>query len=178
MANLEKATFGGGCFWCTEAVFQKIKGVHKIVSGYAGGKKDNPTYQEVSSGDSAHAEVIQIEFDPDEITYKQLLDVFWHVHDPTTLNRQGPDLGTQYRSIIFYHSKEQKRTTERSKEELENSGEFINPVTTEIKKFDRFYSAEEYHQKFFEKNPKHSYCMINIKPKIKKVKKKYAHLLK
>ncbi|MBI2005178.1 MAG: peptide-methionine (S)-S-oxide reductase MsrA [Candidatus Aenigmarchaeota archaeon] len=169
MERLEKATFGGGCFWCTEAVFQRIPGVKSVVSGYAGGNKSNPTYEEVCSGDTKHAEVIQITFDPAEISYEQLLDVFWQSHDPTLLNRQGPDTGTQYRSVIFYNGDKQKVIATKSKDAIARK---LSPrlVVTEIKPFTSFYKAENYHQDYYNNNKNASYCKIVILPKLKKLK--------
>ncbi|MFS1512461.1 peptide-methionine (S)-S-oxide reductase MsrA [Chengkuizengella sp. SCS-71B] len=148
---MEKATFGAGCFWGVEATFQKIKGVSKTEVGYLGGTKGNPTYQEVCTGDTGHAEVVQLEFDPNIVSYEALLEVFWENHNPTTLNRQGPDIGTQYRSAIFYHSEEQKETADQSKQEKQNSGKYKKEIVTEITPASTFYKAEEYHQKYLEK---------------------------
>lgn len=165
----QMATFGGGCFWCTEAVFERIDGVKNVVSGYEGGTKPNPSYQQVCSGDTGHAEVIRIEFDPAQVSYADLLDVFWQAHDPTTKNRQGPDEGTQYRSVIFYHDDAQKAAAEKSKKET--STQFKYPIVTEIVPHMTFYTAEEYHQDFFAKNPNNRYCQYNIPPKLLKLKK-------
>lgn len=167
--QLEKATFGGGCFWCVEAVFQRIKGVEKWTSGYTGGKTKNPTYQEITTGFTGHAEVVQIEFDPKTITYDQLLDVFWRAHDPTTLNRQGADIGTQYRSAIYYHSEEQKEKALASKKRTDASNLWADPIVTEITKIDTFYPAEKYHQNYFNLNPGQGYCQVVIWPKLKKL---------
>ncbi|TFF95494.1 peptide-methionine (S)-S-oxide reductase [Candidatus Thorarchaeota archaeon] len=166
---MQKATFGGGCFWCTEAVFERLKGVKTVTSGYAGGHTMDPTYQEVSSGSTGHAEVTQIEYDPDVISYEDLLEVFFETHDPTTLNRQGNDIGTQYRSIILYHSQEQREIAERMKEQLEQSGKYNRPIVTEIEPLDEFYEAEGYHQDFYRKNPNQQYCRFIIQPKLRKV---------
>jgi peptide-methionine (S)-S-oxide reductase len=163
------ATFGGGCFWCTEAVFNRIEGVRSVMPGYSGGSTVNPTYEEVCSGKSGHAEVVQIEYDPAKISYEQLLEVFWKAHDPTTLNRQGADVGTQYRSIILYRSKAEKEIAEKSKHKIETSGAFKDPVVTELKPFETFYSAEDYHQEYYEKNRGAYYCSIVIGPKLKKL---------
>ncbi|HRI16029.1 MAG TPA: peptide-methionine (S)-S-oxide reductase MsrA [Verrucomicrobiota bacterium] len=165
------ATVGGGCFWCTEAVFEKLPGVSKVVSGYAGGQAANPTYKEVCTGETGHAEVIQIEFDPTVITYDKLLEVFWHAHDPTTKNRQGGDAGTQYRSIILYHSPEQHAAALRSLE-LANAREFNGRITTEVVPLVKFYPAEDYHQDYFKNHPDKPYCQAVIAPKLYKLEKK------
>jgi len=165
----ELAAFGGGCFWCTEAVFKELPGVKSVTSGYAGGHMPNPTYQQVCSGDTGHAEVIQIEFGPQKISYEKLLEVFWEVHDPTTPNRQGPDTGTQYRSIILYRDEAQKQAAEKSKAEA--AKRFSKPIETQIVPFKDFYKAERYHQDYFRKNPNDVYCRINIPPKLEKLKK-------
>jgi peptide-methionine (S)-S-oxide reductase len=167
----ELATFGGGCFWCTEAVFEKLPGVVAVVSGYSGGQTPNPTYKEICTGETGHAEVIQIEFDPAKISYDALLDAFWQAHDPTTLNRQGADRGTQYRSIILYHSPEQHAAALRSKE-LANAREFNGKITTEIVPLKKFFPAEDYHQDYFRKNPNQPYCQAVIAPKLFKLEKK------
>jgi len=177
-AEFETATFGAGCFWCTEAVFQQLKGVHSVVSGYSGGMTKNPTYEQVCSGATGHAEVIQVTFDPKAISYPELLEVFWKTHDPTTLNRQGNDFGTQYRSAIFYHNEEQQRLAEHYKKELDASGAFSAPIVTEITPFDEFYPAEDYHQKYFDANPRQPYCAAIIRPKVDKVRKVFAEKLK
>ncbi len=168
--SIEKATFGGGCFWCFEAVFERIDGVKSVVSGYAGGTTANPTYKQVCTGSTGHAEVVQIEYDPKAVTYEHLLDVFWESHDPTTLNRQGADVGTQYRSVIFYDGDVQKITAEKSKRALAASGTYPSPVVTEIRPLTTFYKAEEYHQGYFDNNPNAPYCTFVIKPKLKKLK--------
>ena len=168
---MEIATFGAGCFWCTEAVFQELKGVQSVVSGYSGGHVDNPTYKQVSTGTSGHAEVSQITFDPESISYEELLEVFFTVHDPTTLNRQGNDLGTQYRSVIFYHSEEQKEAALRSKAEFDASDTWENPIVTEITLFEKFFRAEDYHQNYYRNNPNQGYCRYIIKPKLDKVER-------
>ncbi|MCK5239409.1 MAG: peptide-methionine (S)-S-oxide reductase MsrA [Candidatus Thorarchaeota archaeon] len=168
---MEIATFGAGCFWCTEAVFQELKGVQSVVSGYSGGHVDNPTYKQVSTGTSGHAEVSQITFDPESISYEELLEVFFTVHDPTTLNRQGNDLGTQYRSVIFYHSEEQKEAALRSKAEFDASDTWENPIVTEITLFGKFFRAEDYHQNYYRNNPNQGYCRYIIKPKLDKVER-------
>jgi peptide-methionine (S)-S-oxide reductase len=177
-SNLEMAVFGGGCFWCIEAVFSRLKGISSVTSGYAGGQVPNPTYFQVSEELTGHAEVIKIEFDPTAITYNQLLDIFWHVHDPTTSNQQGADVGSQYRSIILYTNEDQKRQAEEMLETLKTTNEFRAPIVTEIQKLDHFYTAEEYHQKYFENNANQPYCQVVISPKIEKFMKKYANLLK
>lgn len=168
------AVFGGGCFWCTEAIFQKLKGVSSVVSGYAGGKMDNPSYEDVSGGDTGHAEVVKIEFDPHIISFDELLDIFFHVHDPTTENRQGADVGTQYRSIILYTNEEQKEKAEKMLKELSESGDFENSIVTQIRKLDKFHTAEEYHMNYFENNKNAPYCQIVIQPKVQKFLEKYA----
>lgn len=174
----QKATFGGGCFWCTEAVFLSVKGVSKVESGYSGGKVKNPTYKEVCSGLTGHAEVIQVTFDPAVVSYEALLEIFWNTHDPTTLNRQGADEGTQYRSVVFYHSEEQKKTAEAYKAQLGASGVFKNPIVTEISPLTNFYMAEDYHQNYFALNPGQGYCQYVVRPKVEKFKKQFASRLK
>ncbi|MGD8306426.1 MAG: peptide-methionine (S)-S-oxide reductase MsrA [Ignavibacteria bacterium] len=174
----ELATFGSGCFWCTEAVFDMVDGVEEVISGYAGGKAENPTYEQVCSGNTGHAEAVQIKFDPQVITYDQLLKIFWRTHDPTTLNRQGEDVGSQYRSVIFYHTDLQKKTAEKYKQELDNSGAWDNPIVTEIVPHSTFYKAENYHQKYFANNPHQSYCSFTIAPKIEKFESAFKNLLK
>ncbi len=169
----ELATFGGGCFWCIEAVFQRITGVISVASGYAGGTVENPTYKQVCTGETGHAEVLQIEFDPQKVSFEKLLDVFWLAHDPTTLNRQGNDVGTQYRSAIFYHSAAQKDAAEKSKKAAQS--EFKSPIVTEIVPLKQFYKAEGYHQNYFNNNPNQPYCAFVIRPKLKKVLEKLSH---
>lgn len=176
--GLEKATFGAGCFWCTEAVFLNVKGVEKVVSGYSGGKVKNPSYREVCTGLTGHAEVTQITFDPKVVSYEELLEVFWNTHDPTTLNRQGADQGTQYRSVVFYHDEEQKKTAEAYKQQLEASHVFSNPIVTEISPLINFYEAEDYHQNYYSLNPNQGYCQYVIRPKVEKFKKQFADRLK
>jgi peptide-methionine (S)-S-oxide reductase len=166
----ELATFGGGCFWCLEALFQMVPGVKAVTSGYAGGTRENPTYHEVCSGTTAHAEVVQIEFDPTRITYEELLAKFWEAHDPTTLNRQGADTGTQYRSIILYHDEAQKLAAEKSKSEAQK--ELSRPIVTQIVPLKHFYPAEAYHQDYFRNNPDQGYCQMVIRPKVEKFEKK------
>ena len=174
----ETATFGGGCFWCTEAIFKSLKGVETVESGYSGGETKNPTYKEVCSGETGHAEVIQITFNPAVISFRELLEVFWQTHDPTTLNRQGADVGTQYRSVIFYHTPEQKEIAERFKTQLNKENIFGKPVVTEISAFDKFYKAEKYHQDYFANNRTQGYCKFVIVPKIEKFRKIFKDKLK
>jgi len=176
--ELELATFGAGCFWCTEAVFQNVKGVSKVVSGYAGGKVKNPTYREICTGTTGHAEVAQITFDPSKVSFEELLEVFWNTHDPTTLNRQGADEGTQYRSVVFYHTDEQRKAAENYKSQLEASKVFKNPIVTEISPLPVYYPAENYHQNYFELNPNQSYCQYVVRPKVEKFKKQFQSKLK
>ena len=176
--GMQVATLGGGCFWCVEAIYEDLKGVESVISGYSGGAKKNPSYQEVCSGFTGHAEVIQITFDPQVISYKDILEVFWEVHDPTTLNRQGADIGSQYRSVIFYHSDEQKSIAEESKKQTDASGLYKDPIVTEISEFKGFYEAEDYHQDYFFNNPNQPYCSVVISPKVKKFKNKYKDQLK
>ncbi|MHB8930765.1 MAG: peptide-methionine (S)-S-oxide reductase MsrA [Melioribacteraceae bacterium] len=174
----EVATFAAGCFWCTEAVFQRLKGVVKIESGYSGGSVPNPTYEAVCTGQTGHAECTQITFDPKIISYKELLEVFWKTHDPTTLNRQGNDTGTQYRSAIFYHNDEQKQLAEKYKRELDSEKIWKDPIVTEIVPFKKFYKAEDYHQDYYNKNGSQPYCSFVITPKLEKFKKVFADKLK
>jgi peptide-methionine (S)-S-oxide reductase len=178
MENLQKATFGSGCFWCTEAIFERLKGVKSVVSGYSGGKVENPTYKEVCTGTTGHAEVTQITYDPEVISFDELLEVFWKTHDPTTLNRQGNDVGTQYRSVIFYHNEEQKKLAEKYKDELNKSGAWDKPIVTEISPFTKFYPAEDYHQEYYENNPNQGYCAFVIAPKVEKFEKVFKDKLK
>jgi peptide-methionine (S)-S-oxide reductase len=174
----EIAVFGGGCFWCTEAVFKMLKGVSKVLPGYSGGKIENPTYEEVSSGKTGHAEVVYLEFDPKVVLYRTLLTVFFGSHDPTTLNRQGADFGTQYRSVVFYTNERQKIEVEKFIEEINASNKDGESVKTEVLKFDKFYEAEDYHKNYFETHPGNPYCEIVINPKLEKVKEKFADILK
>jgi peptide-methionine (S)-S-oxide reductase len=176
--RLKNATLGGGCFWCVEAIYQDLQGVEQVVSGYAGGTIENPTYQQVCTGTTGHAEVVQITFDPQVISYADLLYVFWRTHDPTTLNRQGADVGPQYRSIILYHDEEQKAIAEQSKRETDASGLWPNPIVTEIVPFDVFYLAEAYHQEYYRNNPNLPYCQIVIDPKVSKFRKEFKDRLK
>lgn len=177
-SGLQVATFGNGCFWCTEAIFQRLKGVEKVVSGYSGGKVKNPTYKEVCSGLTGHAEVIQITYDPTVISFDELLEVFWKTHDPTTLNRQGADEGTQYRSAVFYHTEEQKQLATEYRKKLDESGAFDNPIVTEITAFTEFYPAENYHQNYFNLNGTAPYCSYVIQPKVEKFQKVFKSKLK
>lgn len=172
------ATFGAGCFWCIETLFEKLNGVHSVVSGYAGGNVANPTYEEVCSGTTGHAEVCQITYDSTIIRYETLLKIFWEIHDPTTLNRQGNDVGTQYRSVIFYSDENQKSLAEYFKTELDKSGAFKNPIVTEISPLPLFYKAEDYHQNYYERNPNQGYCVFVIKPKIDKFEKVFKDKIK
>lgn len=172
--KFELATFAGGCFWCTEAIFQRLKGVVSAMPGYSGGKIENPSYEQVSSGMSGHAEAIQIEFDPKQISYEKLLDIFWHTHNPTTLNRQGNDVGPQYRSVIFYHNKNQKEAAEKSKKMLEKEKVFPEPIVTKIVPYTNFYIAEDYHKNYYEKNKNAPYCTFIINPKITKLMNMYG----
>ena len=173
----ETATFGAGCFWCVEAVYQNLKGVQKVVSGYAGGKTPNPTYKQICTGQTGHAEVAQITYDPNQISYQDLLDVFWNTHDPTTLNRQGADTRTQYRSVIFYNDVHQKEIAEQAMAETDASGLWSNPIVTEISPIPTFYPAEDYHQNYYQSNPSQPYCTVIISPKIQKLKKEFKHIL-
>lgn len=176
--KLQKATFGMGCFWCTEAIFQRINGVVSVESGYEGGNIPNPTYQDVCTGETNHAEVLDITFDPAKISFDELLEIFWKSHDPTTLNRQGADVGTQYRSVIFYHSDEQKQIATKYKEELNKTKAFDQPIVTAIDKASTFYVAENYHQDYFLKNGEEPYCRLVILPKMEKLEKLFKAKLK
>lgn len=177
-AKLQKATFGNGCFWCSEAVFQRLNGVTAVRSGYEGGAVVNPTYEQVCSGTTGHAEVIEVTYDSAKIKYDELLEVFWKTHDPTTLNRQGADIGTQYRSVIFYHNNEQKTIAEKYKKELNDTKAFGNPVVTSIEKASAFYVAEAYHQNYFNRNGNQPYCKLVIVPKLDKMEKVFKAKLK
>ena len=168
MTKLEKATFGAGCFWCVEAVFQRLSGIKSVVPGYTGGTKPNPTYKEVCLGSTGHVEAVQITFDPKKITYEKLLDTFWQSHDPTQINRQGPDVGEQYSSVIFYHNEKQKKTAEKSKASAQKN--FDKPIATKIRPFKTFYKAEDYHQNYYNRNKLNPYCILVIRPKLKKLK--------
>jgi peptide-methionine (S)-S-oxide reductase len=170
----ERATFGGGCFWCIEAAFEELSGVTDVTSGYAGGDTENPSYREVCRGNTGHAEVVQVTYDESALDYEDLLEVFFTVHDPTTVNRQGPDVGSQYRSIVLYHDDEQRELTETFVEELEERGAFDDPIVTEIEPLEAFHEAEEKHQNYYEKNPEQAYCAVNVAPKVKKVREQFA----
>jgi peptide-methionine (S)-S-oxide reductase len=176
--NLEVATLAGGCFWCLEAVYDELNGVVDVVSGYSGGNTPNPSYEAVCTGQTGHAETVQLIFDPNVVTYQELLEVFFTIHDPTTLNRQGADVGTQYRSAIFYHTPEQKATAERVISELEHEKIWGKPIVTELTPFSTFYPAEAYHQEYFKRNPYQGYCMAIIAPKVAKFRSKYLEKLK
>jgi peptide-methionine (S)-S-oxide reductase len=175
---MELATIAGGCFWCTEAIFQRLKGVEKVEPGYSGGDTPNPTYEQVCSGTTGHAEAIQITFDPKVISYEKLLEIFMALHDPTTLNQQGADTGTQYRSSIFYHNDEQKMTAEKVKDSIEKSGKYSKPIVTEIVPFKEFYKAEDYHQNYFNNNKNAMYCQVVIDPKVQKLLQEYKNEVK
>jgi peptide-methionine (S)-S-oxide reductase len=174
----EVAVFGGGCFWCTEAVFDELRGVNAVVSGYAGGTTKNPTYEQVCSGGTGHAEAIKIEFDPEQISFRDLMTVFFATHDPTTLNRQGNDTGTQYRSAIFYADEQQKQEAAAFMKELDDAKTFKNPIVTTLEPLREFYPAEDYHQKFYANNPYQAYCQYSIPPKLNKLHKQFSALLK
>ncbi len=177
-ANLAKATFGTGCFWCTEALYESLDGVVSAVSGYEGGQKPNPTYNEVCTGKTGHAECVEVTYDPAKITFQELLEAFFRSHDPTSLNRQGADVGTQYRSVIFYHTDEQKYLAETAKAELDKAGAYDSPIVTEISPAETFYEAEAYHQSYFANNPNQGYCAFVIAPKLDKFKKVFKEKLK
>lgn len=174
----ETATFGGGCFWCTEAIFERVNGVHKVESGYSGGTVSNPDYKMVTSGTTGHAEVVQISFDPTVVTFTELLEIFFKTHDPTTLNRQGADVGTQYRSIVLYHNEQQRKLTQQIMQDLDSEGIWKDPIVTAIEPFEHFYSAEAYHQEYFENNPNQGYCRVVITPKLEKFEKIFKENLK
>lgn len=176
--RMHKATFGSGCFWCTEAIFERVKGVTEVVSGYAGGHIENPSYEEVCNGNTGHAECTQISYNPDIISFDELLEIFWKTHDPTTLNRQGNDVGTQYRSVIFYHSDEQKQKAEFYKRKLEEEKIWKDPIVTEIAPLTKFYKAEKYHQDYYQNNPYQGYCAFVITPKVEKFEKVFKDKLK
>ena len=177
MSSTETATLGGGCFWCLEAVFDMVEGVSRVKSGYAGGHVPNPTYKQVCTGETGHAEVVQVDFDPAVITYADILEIFFGIHDPTTLNRQGNDVGTQYRSAIFTHSQEQAETARRVKTEVGAKGPWDNPIVTEIEELDVFYPAEDYHDDYFQRNTTQPYCQVVIGPKVAKFRKRFADKL-
>lgn len=175
--ELETAVFGAGCFWCVEAIYQRVNGVVAVESGYAGGQVVNPTYNQVVSGNTGHAEVAKVTFDPEQISFEELLEVFWHTHDPTTLNRQGADVGTQYRSAIFFNSLEQKQIAEKSLKKTDASDLWNDPIVTEITPLSNYSTAEDYHQNYFNNNPNAGYCSVVIAPKLAKFKKEFPHLL-
>ncbi len=174
----EVATLGGGCFWCLEAVFEQLKGVRSVVSGYSGGTVPNPSYEQVCTGETGHAEVVQLTFDPEVIAFREILEVFFDVHDPTTLNRQGADVGTQYRSVVFYHDGEQKAVAEQLIQELDGEGRWDEPIVTELLPYEAFYGAEGYHQAYFQKHAQQPYCRAVVAPKVSKFRKKYSLQLK
>ena len=176
--EMEVTTLGGCCFWCTEAVFYRIRGVEKVESGYSGGNVENPSYEQVSTGTTGHAEVVQITFNPQVITYEEILEIFFTTHDPTTLNRQGADVGTQYRSAIFYHTQQQKQTAEKTIQHLNSEGIWEAPIVTKIEPFETFYEAEEYHKDYFKRHPEQAYCRLVIAPKIAKLQEHYLSKLK
>lgn len=176
--GLETVTLGAGCFWCVEAVFQQLEGVESVASGYSGGTVENPTYKDVCTGTTGHAEVCQVTFRPEVISFEQLLDVFWKTHDPTTLNRQGADVGTQYRSAVFYHNEKQRALAEESKKKLDESGILSSPIVTEITPYKNFYRAEDYHHNYFRDNPNQGYCRAVIAPKVEKFQRVFADRLK
>ena len=176
--NIDQATFGAGCFWCVEAIYQRIKGVERVESGYSGGHTESPSYQQVTSGRTGHAEVIRIHFNPEVVSYAQLLDVFWRTHNPTTLNRQGADVGTQYRSAIFYHNDEQRDIALDSKMKTDASALWDDPIVTEVSPLVNYYPAEDYHQNYFNNNPHAGYCSVVIAPKVRTFLREFTHLLK
>lgn len=176
--NHEVATLGGGCFWCVEAVFDGLKGVESVVSGYSGGHVDNPTYRQVCAGTTGHVEVVQVTYDPQEISFRDVLEVFFATHDPTTWDRQGADVGPQYRSAVLYHDEEQKRIAEETIKDLESQGIFDRPIVTVVEPFEKFYVAEEYHQDYFKNNPAQPYCQVIIAPKVAKFRKENLERLK
>jgi peptide-methionine (S)-S-oxide reductase len=178
MIREEVATLAGGCFWCLEAVFKEVKGIQRVLSGYTGGKKDNPTYEEVCSDKTGHAEAIDITFFPDVISYREILEIFFTVHDPTTLNRQGHDIGSQYRSAIFYHNEAQKLIAEEVIKEIDDAHIWHSPIVTELKPYTKFHNAEEYHRDYFERHPQQSYCQVIIAPKVLMFRQKWAGKLK
>lgn len=177
-ANLDTATFANGCFWCTEAIFQQLEGVESVRSGYTGGSVAYPSYKDVCTGNTGHAEALEIVYDPEKISFDELLEVFWKTHDPTTLNRQGNDVGTQYRSVVFYHNQNQKDLAEKYKKALDENGAFDKPIVTTIEPSEKFYVAEDYHQNFYNENGSYPYCQIVIKPKLEKFKKAFKEKLK
>jgi peptide-methionine (S)-S-oxide reductase len=175
---METATLAGGCFWCLEAVYMRVRGVHRVESGYAGGHVENPSYRAVCTGTTGHAEVVQIDFDPAEVSYRDLLDIFFGIHDPTTLNRQGGDVGTQYRSAIFYHDEAQKAEAERAIAELGSEKVYDDPIVTEVTPLVKFYPAEDYHREYFDRNPEQGYCQAVISPKVSKFRQKFVEKLR
>lgn len=177
-SELETATFGSGCFWCTEAIFERVKGVQKVASGYSGGHVENPTYEQICQKNTGHAEVVQLQFDPQVVSYAELLEIFWKTHDPTTLNRQGNDEGPQYRSAVFFHNEQQRKEAEFYKQKLDEEGVFNAPIVTEITQFSNFYEAEDYHQDYFKLNGRQPYCAYVIQPKVDKLKKVFQNKLK
>lgn len=176
--EFQEATLGAGCFWCVEAIYEEVKGVRSVVAGYAGGQDKNPTYRQVSSGTTGHAEVTRIVFDPSVVSFEELLEVFWHTHNPTTKNRQGADVGPQYRSVIFYHNEEQKEIAEKSLKKTDQSDLWEDPIVTEIEPVTNYSKAENYHQNYYENNPNAGYCSVVIAPKLKKFRKEFSHMLK
>ena len=176
--STEVATLAGGCFWCLEAVYEQLEGVKEVVSGYAGGHVPDPTYRQVTTGATGHAEVVQITYDPGEVSYRELLEIFFTIHDPTTLNRQGADVGTQYRSAIFYHDEEQKAAAEQVIREMEGASVWDDPIVTQVEPLDKFYRAEAYHQEYYRNNPGQAYCQVVIRPKVAKFRQKYMDRLK
>jgi len=176
--KMDTATFGTGCFWCTEAIFQQVEGVSKVISGYSGGKVDKPTYKQVCTGTTGHAECLNVIYDPAKVTFDELLEMFWQVHDPTTLNRQGNDIGTQYRSVVFYHNEEQKAKVEKYKAALNKSGAWDSPVVTTLEPYLKFYPAEDYHQNYYNDNGAQGYCQFVIRPKVEKFQKVFKSKLK
>jgi peptide-methionine (S)-S-oxide reductase len=178
ITEIQVATFGAGCFWCTEAVFLQVKGVLKVVSGYSGGNIKNPSYREICTGQTGHAEVTEVTYDATQVSFEELLQVFWNTHDPTTLNRQGADTGTQYRSVVFFHTDEQKKLAESYRNQLATAQTFKSPIVTEISPITNFYPAEDYHQNYFELNPNQSYCTYVVRPKVEKFKKEFKQVLK
>lgn len=176
--SMELATLGGGCFWCLEAVFENVKGVQKVTSGYAGGHKSNPTYEQVCTGTTGHAEVVQVSFDPDIISYREILEIFFDIHDPTTLNRQGADVGTQYRSVILYHNEQQFSTAKAYMEELETAKIWGKPIVTQLVPYEGYYPAEAYHQQYFRRNPAQPYCAAVVAPKVQKLRAHFPVFLR
>jgi len=177
-ARTELATLGGGCFWCLEAVYLRVEGVHGVRPGYAGGTRPDPTYQEVCSGATGHAEVVEVAFDPDVIPYEEILEIFFAIHDPTTPDRQGADVGTQYRSVLFHHSEGQREAAERLVRELDAQGIWDAPIVTEVEPLDTFWPAEDYHQDYFARNPTQPYCQVVVAPKVAKFRRRFAHRLR